>query len=330
MNREALVAALHSVPDRGFELRGEKGWIKCPWHRDGNESTPSLCITLDSGQYPAGSWVCFGCSPRKSGNWNVLAVKLSLKKKGQEDEDELYASELPEKMLQKMLEEEDEQANNLHEMILKEPIVQISQNWRGIKGWLLNEIGARVSMLSSSGKTINSSRVYLPVRVNGKWQGGIFCSWSEQSGLKYENEKMESQNLLFPYDWVKEQLLKLPPKRRKCLFVEGPRDALNMCQNGIMALANLGGDTVWSESKSELLQELNLSVLVIATDPDHMGNKLANIIKRSLGNIIPNIKRFKMKVKWNEARTKILEKEDPGNLSPDRIDYLRKQMEGFS
>ena len=328
MNRNEVVDKLNSLPDRAAEMRGEDSiWIKCPYHKNGQENTPSLKVNLQAGQYAIGSWRCFGCSPPKSGSWAKLAVKLGLRKKGDED-DEPYAAELPTSLLKRMLEDESEDTNTLHEKLAKEPLIQVSQTWRGIQGWLLNELQARVSMLSSNGTATNYTRVYLPISVHGKWRGGIFCSWDENTGLKYENEKMESQELLFPYDWVRSKLLLLPKKKRKCLFVEGPRDALNMCQHGIVALGNLGGDTVWSDAKAELLQELDLEVLVNATDPDLVGNRLAKRVRRSLTNVIPVIKRFKMSITYSESG-RVLTKEDPGNLSYPRIQYLKEQMEGF-
>jgi len=321
---EQIITALGKVPDRNPTQKGDGLWICCPYHSDGREKTPSLKINLAQNSYPIGSWRCFGCS--KSGNWSKLAIKLGLKKKGEED-DEPWAPEFSSSTMSKLLDEEDDTLNSLHEKLLREPIIQKTQNWRGIKGWLLNELGARVSMLSSKGDTIETTRVYLPINVKGKWIGGIFCSWSGDSQLKYENERHESRRVLFPYDYVANQLKELPKKERRICLVEGPRDALNLLQNDILAIANIGGTTVWDSYKAELIQELDLQCLVVATDPDTIGTNLANRIKRELNYSIPRIVRFKMEVEYSESG-KVLYKEDPGNLSFERVQYLKSMMKG--
>ena len=327
-NKDEIAQALSTLTDRTITPKGDSIWITCPWHGGGGEKTPSLKITVDSGSYAPGGWVCFGCSPRRSGDWNKIAVKLGLRKKG-DDEDSPYAAEISNTVKSKLLgDEDDNPLDSLHRMIAKEPIIQKSQPWRGIKGWLLNDLGARVSMMNSAGIMTEYTRVYLPAHVNGKWKGGIFCSWTDKSQLKYENEKHVGQEILFPYDYVKNKLLEVPPRERKLVLVEGPRDALNLLQNDIMALANLGGETVWSDEKAELLMDLDVAVLVIATDPDKVGNGLANTIKRQLSNTIGRILRFKMQVKYSE-KGRLIMKEDPGSLSYERMQYLKKQMEGF-
>ena len=52
---------------------------------------------------------------------------------------------------------------------------------------------------------------------------------------------------LYPYDYI--------PDNKKILLVEGARDALNLIQYGVYALANLGTST-WSQAKIDLLVNL--------------------------------------------------------------------------
>ena len=328
-NKDEIAQALATLTDRTITPKGDSIWITCPYHGGGNEKSPSLKITIDSGSYAPGGWICFGCSPQRHGDWNKIAVKLGLRKKG-DDEDAPYAAEISTALKSKLLGDDDDNSpmQTLHDKIAREPLIQRSQPWRGIKGWLLNDLEARVSMLNSSGLITEYTRVYLPVHVNNKWKGGIFCSWTDKSNLKYENEKHVTQEILFPYDYVAKKLKELPPRERKLVLVEGPRDALNLLQNDVMALANLGGETVWSEEKSELIMDLDVAVLVIATDPDTVGNSLANLVKRQLSNTIGKIMRFKMEVKYSE-KGRVISKEDPGNLSYVRMQYLKKQMDGM-
>jgi 5S rRNA maturation endonuclease (ribonuclease M5) len=327
MTPEEILQSIGTLHERSPVEKGGGLWIRCPYHANGQERTPSLKINLENGNFPIGSWCCFGCSPRKSGNYHKLAVKLGIRSKD-DDEDTPYAAALSESALANLLQENDN-ANELHAKLAREPIIPPTQKWRGIQGWLLNDLQARITTLNSSGKSINTTRVYLPVHVKDKWKGGIFCSWTENTQIKYENEKHDSSSILFPYDYVAKKLQELPAKDRKICAVEGPRDALNLIQNNVLALANLGGETIWNEYKSELLMDLNLSALVIATDPDNVGNRLANIIKRQLGEAIPKIVRFKMEIKTTPSG-KVISKEDPGSLTFDRIQYLRKQMEGLN
>src|SRR5271168_2524976 len=111
-NAEQIVQAISSL-GREYQMKGGSLWLCCPFHKNGTETTPSLKITLEGGDYPPGNFICFGCSPRQSGNWSKLAIKLGLKKKG-DDDDDLYVSQISDAMKSKLL-GEDEDSNTLHD-----------------------------------------------------------------------------------------------------------------------------------------------------------------------------------------------------------------------
>lgn len=285
---------------------GNSIWIKCPWHKNGQESTPSLKINaVGENGYPPGSWTCFGCAPRKGGAWRILAKKLGIAKGG----NTLEATPISD--TSKFLGEDD---NEDHEQLLNYPLVPESMTWRGISGKLLNRLEARYI------GEYNTPRVYLPFVQNGEWLGGVQCSY-DGSEPKYIYEKnIPIRQLLFPFDYVK----RLKP--RYVVLCEGPRDALNLLQYDIPALANLGGFTTWSEDKAEQVSFLNVKMVVLAFDPDKVGRRLTSVAKRDLSTYVSATPRFKMKSEIKEGKNIIREKEDPGNLSKKRISYLKAKI----
>jgi 5S rRNA maturation endonuclease (ribonuclease M5) len=324
MNPDELRAIISKL---GYDSSKKKAFIKCPWHAGGGERTASLVVNIEGSDFPPGHWTCFGCAPKRSGNWHTLAVKLGLREGDDDEDDTPWAATISREKLSSLLSDDDDSSAHLHELLLKEPLLPANTKWRNINGWLLAELQVRSTMLNSSAKLTDYSRVYLPVWVNGKWLGGVFCSWSDTATLKYENEKQKTQKILFPYDYVKKKLKDLPKGKRNLMLVEGPRDALNPLQNDVLALANLGGDTVWSDEKVELIEDLDLDTLIIGLDPDIVGNRLAKRVKRDLEHSVSRIMRFRMKLQTLPGGRKT--KEDPGNLSYERMQYLKNMMEKF-
>lgn len=282
-----------------YTKKGSSLWIRCPWHKNGQERTPSLVINVDKTDIPVGSFYCFGCSPTQKGGWKKLADRLGIN-----SENHVPKISVPQ---EKFLSEDIERD---HSNLLEFPIVPSHFFWRGIHGKILRPLKSRLVTLS-----YNREKLYLPIVQNKKWESGIYCSL-DGSEPKYINEpQTETSKLLFPFDYVKKQ------KKNYVVLVEGPRDSLNLLQHGISALSNIGGITVWSSEKAELISQLDVDVIITAFDPDKIGADLTAKVKEDCKFLVRKIYKFKMRPETSKRP-----KEDPGNLSSARLRYLADKI----
>ncbi len=295
--------------DRHAKQVGDYIWIRCPFHSGGQERTPSLKIDA-SGRNgrPLGYWFCFGCGSDNHGPWKRLAKTLGMKS----GDDELYVP--PSLNLDKFLDETDE--DDRKEYYKKLADFPDRLKWRGISGKLLSKLKSKYVLDTTPQK------IYLPFFVNKEFMGGVKCSM-DGSEPKYDYDRgIAIQSTMFPFDYVKRK------KPDYVVLVEGPRDALNLLQHGIYALANLGGHTVWHEDKAELVSSLELDFIITAFDPDKVGKKLTIKAKESLKNHVYKMSQFKMRPeKVDDDGKTIREKEDPGNLSAKRVKQLEAKIE---
>lgn len=277
------------------------------------ERTASLRINLDrSTEFPLGSFRCFACA--EQGDWNILAKRLKLqryKKRGNDDFDFEIADSVREQLL----------GPEAETSILK-PEIQFSPRWprktrwRNIEPWLVRKLDGHAITTK-----FGSQRLYLPVKQDGDIIGGITCALSSKARTKYLYEKGKwIRSALFPFDYTKRLLRK--SRRRVILLVEGPRDALNLLQHDVPALAILGGTSVWRRAKAELLLLLNPELIVLAFDPDKIGRQVTELARTDLRGQVP-LKRLRF-------RTEVINgekiKHDPGNLSPMRIARIKRQL----
>ena len=117
------------APFYGLRINGDSAWIKCPWHKGGNERTPSLKINLNGMKAPIGAFYCFAC--KEHGNWDKLADELNIKYKSFEKDVENLPDDLDTDLFPS-----DSQFEN-------DSYWPKSLNWRGIKGQLLHELNAK-------------------------------------------------------------------------------------------------------------------------------------------------------------------------------------------
>ena len=327
---EFIRAELEQLPaERGAQFRGlddsRTCWLKCPWHGDGKDNTASLKVNL-TGQY-VGSWVCFGCfihrdgvpKPR-GGKWSELASKLGMKGGSPASDDEIQVPRIRDALRETLLGETDSnsESNKKRVLVKKSPKFPIKERWRGINGWLLHAIGARVVFDE------HGSHVYLPIKMGREWCSGIYCTWDKQQ-LAYINETdPRIKRALFPYNYVVRLLRQMPKRARYLVLCEGPRDALNLLQYGIPALAVLGGITVWTSAKAEAVAELNPRLVVLAFDPDEVGKALTTVAKLDLAGYGFLLRRFRMHYRVDADGRK--RKEDPGNLGETRMLEIKRHV----
>lgn len=305
---EFVTAQLNRLPsDRGFVVRGDNGWIRCPYHSNGQESTPSMMINLkrkvtSKGTFNIGSARCHACG-KFIPNWNILAKKLSLASDVNQPED--YSNPFDDEMDRAVLNESNLYLPNLDNMIPWNP----EENWRTVKGGLLVKVGAKIMF----NEKIETTQLYLPCYVNKKHVGGVQANLKKQGKRNYFNTPGEwTRDLgLYPYDYIKKRL-KIR-KVRTVVLVEGGRDSLKSIQYSIPALGILGTGN-WSDAKADLLLSLDLKRVIIAFDPDAAGEKATKTVYKSLKDEV-DVRRFSFPPDI-----------DPGNMSAAIAARLRKHI----
>jgi len=319
LTRQFLIRELNRLPrERGLRLEEHFAWIRCCFHGRGQEQVPSLRINLDrSTQYRLGSFICFGCSER--GEYNDLAKPLKIKRYKASAADN-FTFEVPEHLRENLLGETPPRGE-LKAEVKYSPPWPCDLVWRTIPGWLLNKLDSRM-IAAKFGE-----RLYLPVAINKEIVGGITCALHDKASIKYLYDPGTwIRTALFPFDYTK-RLLRRYQKRdaqyRSAIFlVEGPRDALRLLSFGLPALAILGGKTVWRQAKADLLLSLEPQTVILAFDPDEIGQAVTQLARDALAGYC-QLQKLNFTVSRRNGE-KI--KHDPGNLPEWRAIRLRRQL----
>jgi hypothetical protein len=283
-------------PDRGFFIKGNHGWIRCPIHNNGQERTPSFTINLDlNSKAPLGFCGCFGCKAKMS--WNEFAKLFNLTQISDGAVAEAVAGEI--------FKPPRNDVNYLPDMDRMLPW-PASVPWRGINGDTVRTLGGRV-MQHRGGFSL-----FFPVNVYGEPVGGVTALTerpADKSLLAYFNTPGEwSQNALFGYDIAAE-------KTGPLWIVEGPRDVANCVQNGVRVVGLLGSAV--TREKLNLIADLDPPAVLIATDPDAAGKGAAKALHRALSTVLPTV-RLRMKPGT-----------DPADLKPKQFDKINKFMSKY-
>lgn len=308
-------------PDRALKLRGDCAWIRCWSHADGQERTPSLRLNLD-GRY-IGRFRCFACGFH--GTWSDFAGHFHLKggtSSVTDDADGLFIHTMSSGDVDDLL--SDEGVNERRRIIENSPEFPIDMVWRGIRGWLLNAIGAKVVFDE------HGPQVYLPIMMGREWTSGIYCTWEKRDRSYFNEPDPRIKRSVFPFNYAKSILADKEPGERMLALVEGPRDALNLLQNDIPAVAILGGTSVWGPPKLDAIMDLSPDGLVTAFDPDEVGQALTVKVRSDASKFISRsmIKRFRMRV--TKRSDGVIFKQDPGNLSERDMIRFREGMASMS
>jgi 5S rRNA maturation endonuclease (ribonuclease M5) len=254
----------------GKTIKSGSMWVRCPWHRDGQERTPSLSININGdGGYPPGSFICFGCG--EHGGWSRFAKKVGLRPLSKYDQ---YVEEMPSIMTKKDMEAllGDEEVAPYDIQGFPWPA---NQNWRNISGETVHKVGG-LAYFDDKAKTAG---LFLPVSLFGSPVGGIKCNIipSETGSNYYNTDGQWRRRSLYPYDYVKENFEDL----RIVTLMEGPRDSLNFVQYNYPGLASLGTQG-WTEEKTDLVLSLRPKIVVLGFDPDEAGDKVARKVNKEL------------------------------------------------
>ena len=280
----------------------QKSWlIQCPFHPD---SDPSLSVNVGNRDAPPGVFLCFGCHAH--GSWNLLAQRLGLEPFSEEDVRNLrLATKL---------------ANGVAEQWTYRPprrLEDIPENFRygKLKASVLKRYGARLWV----DPVLEEKRVLFLVSVWGEVLGHVSLPLSKV------NTKA-SKARYSPGNWVRRALWPfdhLPNTTDVLVLVEGVRDALRLLQVGLPTLAVLGGVTVWSPYKRELVLAKNPKRLILVTDGDRSGYRLAKRLLAEFRHLVPTVW-FKLPIVEHPAPL------DPYNMPAEYLRKLKKLVEAKS
>lgn len=309
--RDFVLQQLQRLDPRwGLKVQGKLAWIRCCFHGNGQESTPSLAVNVErnvtaKGTFEIGSARCHACGkflPR----WGFLAQALRLTADGGEMDSvdgPIFGAAFDKALMQD--EHENGHVPDMSNMLPWNP----DENWRTVKGKLLVRVGAKLMF----NEVIQREQLYLPCYVNGEHIGGVRANLKKMGKRNYFNtDGPWTRDLaLYPYDYVKRMIRK---RRLKTVVpVEGARDALKAIQYGIPALGILGTGN-WSEEKAELLLSLGVKRVITAFDPDKAGKKATARVYSSLKDEV-YIRRFPFP-----------EGMDPGSMTPEVAARLKRHV----
>lgn len=289
----------------GPVVKGDSCWIKCPFHGDGQERTPSCRINLQKGKYPVGYFYCYGCGTY--GLWNKLAEAIPglTKLEGEElKRQELLMTRLTSQQKDSLYGIE---VTNQIDFDMMVPWSE-KENWRSINGQILHKLKARKYF----DRAANTNQIFLPCYQNDQLKGGIRGRMEKDPTKKHPSYINTAgpwvKSTWYPYDYVRDCM-----NTDIIAVVEGPRDALNMIQHGFPAVALLGSHN-WSKFKGSMLQILEPKVVVMALDPDEAGQLADQEIRLILQDACNLIK-----IDFPEGK-------DPGDLTGEQIKRLYSKI----
>lgn len=265
--------------DIAVEFKTEYALVQCPFHKDGQESHPSLMVNLENPKYAEGFFYCMSCGEK--GSWDVLAEALSLELSTTGDK--LRQGKFAIKPLS-LKKPESQRFSSL------DSPWDPKQEWRGISGQLLADLGAKLSFNTLT----KTKQLTLPAKILGDEIGFISCALTKRSkeeGPSYFNSPGPwVKRAVFPFDYVlnlfNKERLTAPEVKLPIFLVEGPRDALNLLQHKLPALAILGSHN-WSHSLIPLLAACVPSYYVVLMDGDEAGDKASQVIYNDLIKVLP-------------------------------------------
>lgn len=286
-------------------FKGEYALVQCPFHKQGQETHPSMMVNIDNTRYSVGFCFCMSCGEK--GDWNKIAEALGMEEVAVGNKSmksfSVRSLELKPPVLKK--------SNSLEASWLP------NTDWRGISGKVLSELKAK-SLFNS---TTKEKQIVLPVTVVGEVVGNINCSLvkkPKEKGSSYTNSQGPwVKRALFPFDYslflANHNSNDLP-----VFIVEGPRDALNLIQHDIPALAILGTQN-WSKESIPLLTLFKKGQYIILMDGDEAGAKAAENIYKDLINVFPK----------KDVRVCALPKgKDPADLTLPVINWMKDTYKG--
>ena len=265
-------------------------WIRCPFHSGGREKTPSLRITIDDGSSFYQQCKCMGCGWGPH-HYNELADHFGLAK----TDKNFKALGTKRLGFRRKLDKKVAEAEG-RDFIRSTFDWPIDREWRGIPGSIVLKNKA---VLTEVRHDLEEPRLAFPVTLWGEVKGYVYAMIRDpkrdSDGNKLEVSYINSsgpwkEKCLFGYDLARKLLKKHP--NRPVWVVEGPRDVTHLQAANCIVVGCLGSS--FSKEKAELIRMLNPKKLLVATDNDDAGNKLAATINGMLKHDI-HLVRIKFK-----------------------------------
>lgn len=292
-------------------------WIRCPWHKQGRERTPSLRIQLKPASKYLGSFKCWGCN--KIGYWPTLAEKMRCDpltdRDGKPSIDNSEAVQLLDRDERNLFLETDQADEQI--LGLDWPSYQ---DWRNIRGEIIEQVGGKLFI----DENFSVERLFLPCMIHGKYRGGVKCNITpvKHGGNYLNTRRFRTPELLLFHDYVQSELENFD--FRVASLSEGPRDALNCSQHGLPGLGNLGAVSSWTKAKVPLILDLQLDCLILLFDGDEAGRAAADKAYEDLNNYV-NVLDIEMPsktVKDKFGKPVIKKTKDASDLSAEEIRRL--------
>lgn len=318
-NREIILEQLNLMP--GWKKQASDGWLMvcCPFP-DHDDGSPSCGVRV--AEPNLGVFNCLGCG--KKGGWNFFAKVANLEpiqewnKAEDVDAESIISRDLDDKLL-------GAQGSTFKHIIkhFNAPEATLWPeriDWRGFPGKFMRKLGAHI--INDNRK--DSVGALFPVKVAGHVRGGIKAvfvkSETNKRELSYQNSAggWVSDYGLFPYIYAKSLVRK--KKLRFVILVEGPRDAMRLCLNGLPAMAVLGANNV-NAKKILFVRSLDVDVVYVIPDPDKAGTAMWKLIRGLCAEAGVDAKRIKLPPKHSDGS-----KLDPGN-APKKV--LREVVNYF-
>lgn len=316
-NREIILDQLNTL--RGWKKQASNGWymVCCPFHDD---KSPSCGIRV--AEPHLGVFNCLGCGEK--GGWNKFAEKTGLEKIKEwntaedVDAESVIGRDLDDRLL-------GAQGSTFKHIIKMFNVPEATLwperiDWRGFPGSFMRKLGAHIV----NDHRADSIGALFPVKVSGRVRGGVKAAFikdvNNKRALSYITSPGEwvQHYGLFPYVYAKSLIRK--NKLDFVVLVEGPRDAMRLCLNGIPAVAVLGANNITSR-KILFARALGADTIYAIPDPDQAGKKMWALVKRLCLDAGVPAKRIKLPPKRADGS-----KIDPGN-APKKV--IRQIMDYF-
>ncbi|QJT71177.1 DNA primase [Vibrio phage vB_VcorM_GR11A] len=298
--------------------------ILCPFHA--GDSSPSCGIYVaPDGRAPVGWTYCLGCGT--SVHWNVLAKKLGLEHiegKDTKRDSTGFSDQSMNRIRKSLLAAGGNSIGDyMAEWQMPLPLPFLSQEWRGISGALIKEMGCMVGI----DRREKEPFLIMPVNVRGKMIAAIKARFAPKDGspsyVISDDSPLRTKGL-FMFDHVRDMLKS--GKYKWVVLVEGQRDALRLIQYGIPAVAMLGVSS-WSEKKKRLLLSLGVGI-VLCMDGDKAGVGAMRQLREDLTGACPlkvmNLMTESKRIAEKKGITVKAAKVDPGSMSLKFIKPLQE------
>ena len=265
---------------------------------------------------------CWRCD--YSGSWNTLAIHLGLTPFSKQKEFESFPEDLePAKFVQQQV--------NASLEFSDEELPKSIEPWNGLTGkgedWRELSVDFLSKIPTYRWHQVDSyhnhvERILFPFYQKTKLMGYTGRRLDNNSVMRYDNASFtKSIKTLFPFDYVSTYF----PNTDKVVLVEGPVDALVLCQYGIPTLSILGTSN-WSQSKIDTLISVGIRKVILLMDGDVAGiqcsksiidgNKKKNFVR--LYNVMDKVKSIRL-----------TDGLDPATLSEDELSWLENEFAKF-